>query len=445
MLTVEDRPFILKEKLSVEAGQFGAHALSRSGSSSVVERKLPKLDVAGSIPVSRSNFIFHFPSHFMFLRYLFFSLILLILVNCGPKQLSPQSSLDTAGNHYRRGIDRFERGDLRAAQSEFERGRALDPDYPGVFVGNALVAMGQQDFWRARKDIEQAIHKDGNFIDAYIALGRIVAEEGLEQNYPTKEWLKESLAAYKKAKEKDPENPAIYYHQGLTYLKALNLQEARAVLTQVLEINRGDWVTKAMLEIEKIQMVERASPGSLAGLKIGLVEELSRAELTVLLIEELKLSELVDKRGGREKLTGLRQSMTNPVPPSIPPDVAHSWARHWIEEILTLGVPGLEVNADHLFLPDEPVTRANYALVNQGILILLTGDASLATRYFGEPSRFPDVRSDFYAYNAIALSTERGFMAADRLTGRYRPHEPISGAEALLIIRELQNAFRMEF
>lgn len=32
----------------------------------------------------------------MFLRYLFFSLILLGLVNCGPKQLSPQSSIDTA-------------------------------------------------------------------------------------------------------------------------------------------------------------------------------------------------------------------------------------------------------------------------------------------------------------------------------------------------------------
>ena len=72
MLTVEDRPFILKEKLSVETGQFGADALSRSGSSSVVERKLPKLDVAGSIPVSRSKFIFHFPSYFhVFAQFIF--------------------------------------------------------------------------------------------------------------------------------------------------------------------------------------------------------------------------------------------------------------------------------------------------------------------------------------------------------------------------------------
>jgi hypothetical protein len=33
-----------------------ARIINLSGSSSAVERQLPKLDVAGSIPVSRSNF-----------------------------------------------------------------------------------------------------------------------------------------------------------------------------------------------------------------------------------------------------------------------------------------------------------------------------------------------------------------------------------------------------
>tara|TARA_Y100000588_G_scaffold381757_2_gene468002 strand:- start:27 stop:1169 length:1143 start_codon:yes stop_codon:yes gene_type:complete len=380
----------------------------------------------------------------MFLRILFCLLMHLLLVHCGSKQMSPQSSLDSAENHYKLGLNRFENGDLRAAQSEFERGRALDPDYPGIYVGSALVAMGQQDFWRARKDVEKAIHKNGDFIDAYIALGRIVSEEGVQRNYPTKEWLKEALSAYKKAKSREPDNPAIYYREGLTYLQALNLPLARASLTRVLEINRGDWVTKAMLEIDKIQRIERAAPGSQAGLKIGLVEDLNRAELAVLLVEELKLPELVAKRGGREKLIG-PQLNGGDARPLMPDDVIHSWARYWIEEVLYIGIQGLEINTDNAFLPEEPVTRANYALVNQGILILLTGDTSLATRYFGEPSRFPDVRSDSFTYNAIALSTERGFMSADRLTGCYRPHESVSGAEALLIIRELQNAFRMEF
>ena len=83
--------------------------------------------------------------------------------------------------------------------------------------------------------------------------------------------------------------------------------------------------------------------------------------------------------------------------------------------------------------------------MNQGILTLITGDASLATRYVGEASRFPDVRGDFYAYNAIALNAERGIMPADSISGCFRPDDPVSGPEALLIIRQLQNAVRLEF
>jgi hypothetical protein len=36
-------------------------------------------------------------------------------------------------------------------------------------------------------------------------------------------------------------------------------------------------------------------------------------------------------------------------------------------------------------------------------------------------------------------------MRPDPVSGRFRPEDPVSGAEALLIIRELQNAVRMEF
>ena len=81
----------------------------------------------------------------------------------------------------------------------------------------------------------------------------------------------------------------------------------------------------------------------------------------------------------------------------------------------------------------------------QGVLILLTGDSELATKYVGETSRFPDVRSDFYGYNAIALSTERGIMSAEKVSGLFRPEQPVSGAEALLMMRELQSVFRREF
>ena len=370
----------------------------------------------------------------------------LFLSACGPKSVPPQSLLDTAENHYQRGVALLEQEDLWGAQREFERAGSLDSDFPGANTGNALVAMEQGDFWRARKEVEKAIHKDGNFIDAHIALGRIAAKEGEERGDPPSKWLPEALRAYKKAMEKTPDNPAIYYYQGLAYLQALDFPRGREAFTRVMELNRGDWVAKAMEMVETIQIIERASPGSKVGQKIALVPQLTRAELAVLLIEELKLDELIQKRRlphGETAFQSPQEHGDRPV--SQAKDLSGSWAQPWVEEVLSLRVTGLELFPDETFQPNQPVTRANFALVNQGLLTLLSGDTSLATRYIGEESRFPDVRGDFFAYNAIALSTERGIMAAEKMSGHFRPHDPVSGAEALLIIRELQNAFRMEF
>jgi len=379
----------------------------------------------------------------------FFCLIFtlsLLLSACGPRPIPQESPLDTPANHYQRGLVHLERGDLWEAQREFERARALSPDFPGVYIGNALVAMEQKDFWRARQNIEKAIHEDGDFVDAHIALGRIASREGRDSDYPKGRWLPEALRAFKTAGQKEPDNPAVYYYQGLAYLQALEFPAARASLSRVLGLKRGPWVEKAMGEMEKIQMIERAAPGSAVGLKIALVPQVTRAELAVLLMEELKLPELIRKRhagAGKTAFQIPRESGKKQAVQAT--DLADSWARPWIEEVVLLGISGLELFPDSTFQPDKPVTRANYALVNQGLLILLSGDPSLATKYIGEPSRFPDVRSDFYAYNAIALSAERGIMAADKVSGHFRPHDPVSGAQALLIIRELQNAFRMEF
>ena len=416
----------------------------RSGSSSGVERKLPKLDVAGSTPVSRSNFFLALPMAFKN-----FCLIcsLFILGSCGQRQLAPESPLDSPRNHYERGLVQLERGDLRSAQREFDRAGALDPKFAGAFVGRALVAMRKQDFWQARQDIGRAIHKDNDFIDAYIARGRIVTEEGLQRNYPTAEWRKEALSSFAKAIKKQPDYPASYYFRAQTYLQALQLEEARESLTKVLELNQGPLVAKAMREIETIQMVERAAPGSPMGLKIGLVKRISRAELAVLLLEEMKLGDIVRQRRIGKSITKFHSPQENLAgeTPTKASDIAQSWAQPWIEEIIAIGIAGLEVFPDQTFQPDQFLTRSNYALVNQGVLLLLTGDRSLATKYVGEASRYPDVRADFYAYNAIALSIERGFMSTDKISGRFRPNDNVSGAEALLIIRELQNAFRLDF
>ncbi|MEE8437446.1 MAG: S-layer homology domain-containing protein, partial [Candidatus Neomarinimicrobiota bacterium] len=95
---------------------------------------------------------------------------------------------------------------------------------------------------------------------------------------------------------------------------------------------------------------------------------------------------------------------------------------------------------------DEVITRANYALAVQRLLVIATRDESLETKYFGESvSRFSDVPSSHFAYNAMALCAERGIMQADVMTGKFDPAGNVGGADALLIIRTLQTSLRITF
>ncbi|MFC1525343.1 S-layer homology domain-containing protein [Candidatus Latescibacterota bacterium] len=366
---------------------------------------------------------------------------------CAPRPLPPASPLDVPDKHYSQGLAHLEEGDLWAAQSEFERAHALDPDFAGTYVGSGLVALAQGDYWRARQEIETALHKDGDFADAYIARGRVITEQGVQQNLAPGSWLADAMAAYRQAMRLDPEGSDAHFHQGMTLQRAGDLGAARASFAEVIARNRGPLVQEAMLQMERLQQIELASPGTAQGLDIATADRLTRAELAVLLLEELKLAELVEQRRPAAGPPRFRPPTEGLVPglTSQASDIALSWARPWIETLLGLGLPGLELMPDGTFRPDEPVTRASYARVNEGILELITGDADLTTRYLGQPSPFPDVRGDSFAYNAIALNVDRGIMSADTVTGRFYPEATVSGAEALLIIRELQNAVRMEF
>jgi hypothetical protein len=137
--------------------------------------------------------------------------------------------------------------------------------------------------------------------------------------------------------------------------------------------------------------------------------------------------------------------MTTPQTQTLsgPTDIVDHWAKNWISDIVKIG--GMEEFPDHTFRPDDLITRANYSMTMQQILILATSDKTLATKYFGGQSRFPDMRSDHFAYNAAALMVDRGIMTADKMSGTFNPEGKMSGADALLAIRDFQNALRMEF
>jgi hypothetical protein len=104
----------------------------------------------------------------------------------------------------------------------------------------------------------------------------------------------------------------------------------------------------------------------------------------------------------------------------------------------------LEVYPDGSFHPNDMVDRATYAMMIEDILIKISGDNSLATKFIGSTSPFPDLRSDLPYFNSVMVVTSRGIMeATEILTGEFAPLGPVPGVDALLVIRKLKEELKI--
>lgn len=107
---------------------------------------------------------------------------------------------------------------------------------------------------------------------------------------------------------------------------------------------------------------------------------------------------------------------------------------------MEVGIKGLEAFPDHTFKPYAAITRSEFAMMIEDILIKITRMNDLSTRFIGSTSPFPDLSSDLPCFNAVMICTTRGIMAAQNLSsGEFEPMGPVSGADALLGIRALKN------
>ena len=371
-------------------------------------------------------------------------LVLIVLAGCGPKPIKEASILDTPNNHYNQGMRELDQGDMVAAEEEFNRALALNPDYAEGFAGLALVYATNENFKKAKDFADQAVDKDKNSVDARVAKGRVLAMEKKGDD-----WVKKAVKEFDNALKQNPTSAKAQFYKGETYKYAFMFDDAAISFRKVIAL-KSDYATEANAEWELVQIIQRAAPGTTVGAKIALVEKIDRADLAVLLIEELKLLELLEKKRPKTYDTGFKApkdptKLTTSTTQKMAEmnDVENHWAKNWIKDIV--GARGMDVFPDHTFRPDDKIIRSNYAMLMQNVLIMATGDESIATKYIGQPSRFPDVNPSHFAYNAACLMVDRGIMKADQMNGAFNLNDTVSGADALLIIRDFQNALRMTF
>ncbi|MCK4579449.1 MAG: S-layer homology domain-containing protein [Candidatus Marinimicrobia bacterium] len=361
------------------------------------------------------------------------------MVGCAPKATS-QSDLDTPEYHYKLGARSLENGEYQTALNAFQRAVNLDKKFALGWSGLGLTKAYMNDFEAGRSAVDKGVSLASKNPVTYVYRGRFWTVNSGE-----KKWLDKAEKDFERALDLNPGDEAANYYLGEAYLNGMRFRDAEAKFAAVVE-GEGELSGKADGRWSQTQKIVRARPGTEAGKKIAIKMQISRADLAVLFAEELKLREVFARASQPTGQPGFQppSAFTGEGAPVTLADVQGSWAEPWIREVVELGV--FEADPSGNFYPDQVVTRVDYAMSVQRILSKATNDPSLDTRYFGEsPSRFTDVSSSHFAYSAMALCAERGIMKADLMTGKFNPTGNVDGADALLIVREVQNSLRITF
>jgi tetratricopeptide (TPR) repeat protein len=387
------------------------------------------------------------------------SLSMALLTACA-KQIKVRcpSPEDNPSHHYLMGMEALDKGDLTVAGQKFERARycneSFAPTYAGLTLVEAHKARSQTDPGYRQTDVQRSLDLLGqaNKLVASEEDRFIVEVTNIQIQTALKEkvWHAQAEESYTRALASAPAGKPLLYYQGkdaahyfmgLAYLEAREFTKARDSFRQALEYKADSkWHQKADAAWKRTDRIVRAMAGVTVGnvgKEIAVKEEISRADLAALLVDELKVDQLFAGR------IPIKASVAQHRVPFTPADMVN---HPFKEEVLTLmkwNIRGLEPQFDpqtraYLFQPDAAVARKELAIVLEDVLIKLTGNDKLASAFLGqEKSPFPDVDPTAPWYNAVVNAVTRGLMETE-LSGEFRPDTPADGAEVMLAVRGLK-------
>ncbi len=390
-------------------------------------------------------------------RVLTLLVLLAFLVGCPKPRPRPVSLEDTPEHHYLQGMLLVEKGKLDEAMQRFDRAIYLNPNYARAYAGKALVlairAGSEKDREHASIDIERALDMlkkakketegDTDEFAVYVTAIRVYTEAHPE------DWLDEAKDYYEDAMDLDEvkEGDLIYYQSraaapyfmGVAYYRAYAFRKAEDMLAKCISMPPSKWHDRANRLYKKVQKIVRASAEytlTKVARKIAVKDRVGRGDVAALLVDELHLDRFFAGR--------IRVRSTEPKADFVPADVVNHMFRNEIMTVVKWHVRGLEPTYDpttraYLFKPDAPLTRKELALILEDLLIKITGDQSIATKYFGmDHSPFPDVPPTVPWFNAVMNVVSRGLMEPE-LSGEFRPNDYVDGAELILAVMKLRN------
>lgn len=388
-------------------------------------------------------------------------------ISCATKERIAVSQLDTPGHHTYTGLKLLDLGKYADARREFKMATQLDAKYSKAYTGMALINISGGKLDAASYNMAEGLknaENDDEKLFVYVAGIRYYTS-----NKSDPKWLELAKNQFDEAILIDYKYAPAYYYMGLAYKESLEFTKAIQMFSTVVKL-KTDHIDDATKQINFLQKIQKANPVTPVGKRIALTESLTRAETAALFMEELKLKDLYDKYVPKtnkqqekenipaeindtgisveNKTTGQVFTETFPIEP--PPmkiwanDIMEHPLQKYIEGVLEKGVKGLENNPKGNFKPNEVISRGEFAIIVEDILIKVTGEKDIAARYVNSKSLFPDVPTDMPYFKAIISVTSRGIMEAKNIkTGEFAPLKPLSGVEALTAIRKIKEELKI--
>jgi Tfp pilus assembly protein PilF len=382
----------------------------------------------------------------------------IVAAGCADKERKAVGKLDTPAHHVLRGNDFLDQGRWDQAERSFNLALSLDKEFSPALAGLAVVTAHKASQDGLSEDqIEDLAEKADDLVDD--ALGKAKNDDQKRVAYiagirtkrlskmPKKSWVEDAADYYEDAVELDERrlDSLPHFYMARVYRDAFNMKKAQDLYSHVLGMNRAK-TKEADEELSVVQKIIRAEPGSRHGRIIAFEPSISRADISALFISELKLAQLYTRGNTSRFDTGFKAptrrqfkaDQLKRVPDAT--DIKEHPLRADIEEVMRLRVLGLQPDPAHLFHPNAKVTRAEFALMVEDILVKVTGETKLKTRFIGQASPFADVRSDLPYFNAVQTVVSRNLMEPkNKIRGIFGPLDPIAGADALLVIRQMKS------
>jgi len=334
--------------------------------------------------------------------------VVLILSGCaGVKEVKKQqvskNPLATPEQLTQQGMEQLKEGKVDLAINTFNQVISQNQKYQPAYVGLAEAYLKKKDYKKARHFASRAIYLNENDPKAYFVSGKVAMEEG---KYG---W---AIRRFDDAISLDKNFAEAYFYKGKVYELTGKKEKAEIFYKKALEVNPNYYDAEVCWK--RLQEEKRAKADKRYE-KISISPSLTRAELAVIITKEINV------KSGKKSLKIL--------------DIKDHWAKKKIEEVTNLGI--MEVYPDRTFKPEKKITRAEFALLIQKILLKFTDEKDIATKFTGIPSPFSDLPSNHYAFNAVMIVTTRGILPA-HLDGKFGPSEPVSGTDAILALRKLK-------